>query len=68
MSYAKAGYKYTPGSTALLEIAAISKTWSIRLSDDGDTHKNKWISDNGTKDGGWFNGYYDNNGNSGGKM
>lgn len=61
MSYAKACENCTSGSTALIPIAAICENlehkaeWMMK-----NIRENEWISD-GT-DGGWFNGYYDNNG------
>lgn len=61
MSYAKACENCTSGGTALVPIAAICENlehkaeWMMK-----NIRENEWISD-GT-DGGWFNGYYDNNG------
>lgn len=61
MSYAKACENCTSGGTALIPIAAICENlehkaeWMMK-----NIRENEWISD-GT-DGGWFNGYYDNNG------
>lgn len=61
MSYAKACENCTSGSTVLVPIAAICENlehkaeWMMK-----NIRENEWISD-GT-DGGWFNGYYDNNG------
>ena len=61
MSYAKACENCTSGGTVLVPIAAICENlehkaeWMMK-----NIRENEWISD-GT-DGGWFNGYYDNNG------
>lgn len=61
MSYAKTCENCTSGGTVLVPIAAICENlehkaeWMMK-----NIRENEWISD-GT-DGGWFNGYYDNNG------
>ena len=61
MSYAKACENCTSGGTVLVPIAAICENlehkaeWMMK-----NIRENEWIPD-GT-DGGWFNGYYDNNG------